>query len=92
MELRTETYKRKQPPQLLFFLGIYFSLPNELLSSPFKNIWLTISVSLGVVTLMFTFLEMIDRVKGWYYTKWLFFILVFIIGVSIHIFYRINGE
>lgn len=89
---RTEKYKRKQPPGILFFFGSCYLL-TELLPIQYRNIWTALGVSLGIsLIVIITLFVVIDRIKGWYYTKWIVFILIFILGVGLYIFNDINGN
>ncbi|GAB6255792.1 hypothetical protein PSKAS_13140 [Peribacillus sp. N1] len=88
---RTEKYKRKQPPGMLFFFGSVYLL-TELLPIHYRNIWTALGVSLGISLIIITLSVVIDRIKGWYYTKWIVFILIFILGVGLYIFNDINGN
>ncbi len=88
---RTEKYKRKQPPFILFYFGSVYLL-TELLPIQYRNIWTALGVSTIIITITITLFVVIDRIKGWYYTKWIVFILIFILGVGLYIFNDINGN
>lgn len=85
---RTGTYKRKEPPGILFIWGSFYLLA-ELLPIQYRNIWTALDISLIIIITLFV---VIDRIKGWYYTKWIVFILIFILGVGLYIFNDINGN
>ncbi|MET3322255.1 UNVERIFIED_ORG: hypothetical protein ABIC97_005389 [Peribacillus simplex] len=86
---RTETYKRKEPPGILFILGSFYLL-DELLPIQYRNPWTALGISL--IISIITLFVVIDRIKGWYFTKWIVFILIFILGVGLYIFNDINGN
>ncbi|MET3322310.1 UNVERIFIED_ORG: signal transduction histidine kinase [Peribacillus simplex] len=85
---RTETYKRKEPPGILFFWGS-FCLLDVLLPIQYRNIWTALGGSLVILITLFV---VIYRIKGWYYTKWIVFILIFILGEGLYFFNDINGN
>ena len=82
LEKRTEKYKRKEPPIALYFIGSFYVLA-ELLPIEYRNIW----TSLGIcVFTIFFFWLVIERIKGWYYTKWTIFILIYVLGFGLYFF------
>ena len=85
MELRTEKHKRKQPPDFLFFWGSLVLL-DYLLPIQHTNIWITVCLAVGLsVVITLTLFFIIHKVKGWYYTKWVVFILIFTLGMGLAI-------
>ncbi|MFF2856284.1 hypothetical protein, partial [Peribacillus sp. NPDC058002] len=76
---KTEKYKRKEPPGILF-LGGSLLLLAELLPIQYKNIWTALGISLIIIIIIIIIIfiyiiiyifVVIDRLKGWYYTKWI---------------------
>ncbi|KQU17345.1 hypothetical protein ASG65_26695 [Bacillus sp. Leaf13] len=82
--------KEKSPHAFCFFLGSFYLL-NELLPIQYRNPWTALGISL-IIIIIITLFVVIDRIKGWYYTKWIVFILIFILGVGLYIFNDINGN
>ena len=81
-EKRTEKFKRKEPPDALFAFGSFYLL-FELLPIEYRNNW----TSLGIFLFTLFFLwRVIERIKGWYYTKWTLFILIYVLGLGLLIF------